>query len=65
MEITHACQLCGEVMAVHEHANYQEVKACLAGMKPLCDPCASDPGSPLSASGTRGRKENDHAQRNI
>ena len=26
MEIKHVCQSCGEVMAVHEHASYQEVK---------------------------------------
>src|SRR5689334_208484 len=32
VEIKHVCQLCGEIMAVHEHASYQEVKTCLAGM---------------------------------
>jgi hypothetical protein len=57
VEIKHVCQLCGEVMAVHEHASYQEVKTCLAGMKPLCDPCASDTGSPLPATGTRGQEK--------
>jgi hypothetical protein len=36
MQIKHVCRSCGEVMAVHEHANYQEVKDCLRGMKPLC-----------------------------
>jgi hypothetical protein len=33
MQIKHVCQSCVEVMTVHEHANYQEVKDCLAGMR--------------------------------
>jgi hypothetical protein len=31
LQIKHVCQSCGGVMAVHEHANYQQVKDCLAG----------------------------------
>jgi hypothetical protein len=46
MTIKHVCQSCGEVMAVHFHSSYQEVKDCFAGMKPLCPQCASWPGSP-------------------
>ena len=40
MQIEHVCQSCGEVMAVHEHSNYQQVKECLAGMRALCDECS-------------------------
>ena len=46
MEIKHVCQSCGEVMAVHEHGSWQEVKDCLAGMRALCRECASWPGCP-------------------
>jgi hypothetical protein len=46
MQIRHVCQSCGEVMAVHVHNAYQEVKNCLAGMKALCAQCDSWPGSP-------------------
>jgi hypothetical protein len=35
----HVCQSCASVLAVHQHASYQEVKDCLAGMKPLCSEC--------------------------
>jgi hypothetical protein len=55
MEIKHVCQSCGEIMAVHEHSNYQEVKDCLRGMKPLCGECASWPGCPLPT-GSRGQE---------
>jgi hypothetical protein len=61
MEVKHVCLDCGEVLAVHEHASYQEVKTCLAGMKPLCPACASWPRSPLPG-GTRGQQGDDHAQ---
>ena len=44
MQITHTCQSCNEVMAVHEHASYQEIKDCLRGMKALCPECSSWPG---------------------
>jgi hypothetical protein len=47
MEIKHCCADCGQVLAVHDHASYQEIKDCLAGMKPLCPECASWPGSTL------------------
>jgi hypothetical protein len=46
MDIKHVCQSCGEVMAVHEHSSWQEVKECLAGMNPLCAQCSRWPGSP-------------------
>jgi len=39
MQIKHCCAACGAVLAVHEHNSYQEVKDCLAGMRPLCDVC--------------------------
>lgn len=45
MQIKHVCQSCGEVMVVHEHSSWQEVKDCLAGMRPLCAQCDSWPGS--------------------
>jgi hypothetical protein len=49
MEIKHVCQSCGEVMAVHQHSDYQQVKDCLAGMRAVCDECASLPGvAPIS-----------------
>lgn len=44
MEIKHVCQSCGEVMAVHEHSSWQEVKDSLAGMRPLCSQCSGWPG---------------------
>ena len=53
MQIKHCCADCGEVMAVHEHASYQEIKDCLAGMRALCDACRSWPGSPLPEDGIR------------
>ena len=64
MEIEHVCCDCGAILAVHQHASYQEVKTCLAGMKPLCRKCASWPESPLPPEGTRGQESN-HAHRNI
>jgi hypothetical protein len=57
LEIKHVCQSCGEVMAVHEHASYQEIKDCQAGMR-LCRECASWPGCPLPTDGQRGQEEN-------
>jgi hypothetical protein len=47
MEIKHCCADCGEVLTVHQHSSYQEVKDCLRGMKALCAECASWPGLPL------------------
>ena len=52
MQIKHCCADCGEVLAVHEHASYQEIKDCLAGTRPRCNACASWPGCPLP-DGTR------------
>ena len=57
MEIKHVCQPCGEVMAVHTHRSWQEVKACLRGMKPLCTECARWPGCPSPKTETRAQGE--------
>jgi hypothetical protein len=48
MQIKHCCADCGEVMAVHEHSSYQEIKDCFAGMRALCTACRSWPGSPCA-----------------
>jgi hypothetical protein len=56
MEVKHCCVDCGQVMAVHEHSSYQEVKDCLASMRPLCDECWSWPGCPLLKHETRGHE---------
>jgi hypothetical protein len=55
MQIKHVCQSCGELMAVHQHSSWQEVKDCQRGMRALCDACRSWPGCPLPLEGTRGR----------
>jgi hypothetical protein len=55
LQIKHCCEDCGAVLAVHEHANYQQVKDCRATMRPLCDECRRFPGSPLPSEGTRGQ----------
>jgi len=34
VEVKHCRIDCGKVMAVHEHSSYQEVKDCLASMRP-------------------------------
>ena len=47
MQIKHVCQSCGEVMEVHEHSSYQEIKTCLRGLKPLCPECRRYFGCPL------------------
>jgi predicted RNA-binding Zn-ribbon protein involved in translation (DUF1610 family) len=44
VEVKHLCQSCGEVMAVHEHSSWQEIKDCRRGMWALCDACRSWPG---------------------
>ena len=51
MEIKHVCQSCGEVMEVHEHSSWLEIKECDCHRKPLCDECARWPGSPLPCGG--------------
>jgi hypothetical protein len=55
MEIKHCCADCGEVIAVHEHNSWQEIKDCQAGMRALCALCASWPGCP-SAGAAAGRR---------
>jgi hypothetical protein len=52
-------QSCGEVMAVQEHANYAQVKNCLAGVRALCNECASWPGCPLASKKTHGQRNNE------
>ena len=54
--VRYVCAACGELLAVHEHASYQEVKDCLAAIKPLCPTCASRPGCPCRKRGSRGRR---------
>jgi hypothetical protein len=39
MKVTHCCADCGEVMAVHEHSSWQEIKECDRKQRPLCDAC--------------------------
>jgi hypothetical protein len=58
MQIKHCCADCGEVMAVHEHSSWQEVKDCRRGMRPLCDECRRFPRCPLPSEGMRGQEEN-------
>jgi len=58
VEVKHCCIDCGQVMAVHEHSSYQEIKDCLAGMRALCDACRSWSGCPLPSQGTRGQEVN-------
>ena len=55
MQIKHVCLDCGEVVAVHDHNSWQEIKDCQAGMRALCDQCRSWPGSP-SAGADAGRR---------
>ena len=58
LEIKHCCVDCGQVIAVHEHSSYVEVKLCLRGMRALCDECRRFQGCPLPER-TRGQ-ENHH-----
>jgi hypothetical protein len=44
MEVKHCCGDCGEVIAVHEHNSWEQIKDCQAGMRALCAECASWPG---------------------
>jgi hypothetical protein len=55
MEVKHCCADCGEVIVVHEHSSWQEIKDCQAGMRALCASCSSWPGSP-SARADAGRR---------
>jgi hypothetical protein len=54
--VRRVCAACGELLAVHEHASYQEVKDCLAGIKPLWPMCASWPGCPLPQERKQGQE---------
>jgi hypothetical protein len=56
MEVKHCCADCGEVIAVHEHSSWQQIKDCQAGMRALCVACASWPGCPLPKDGPRGQE---------
>jgi hypothetical protein len=56
MEIKHCCADCGEVIAVHEHNSWQEIKDCDAGRRALCDACRSWPGCPLLPEPMRGQE---------
>ena len=58
MEIKHCCPSCGDVVVVHIHNSWQEVKDCLAGMRALCTACASWPGSgcPSAEAADAGRR---------
>jgi hypothetical protein len=37
MEVKHCCADCGEVIAVHEHSSWQQIKDCQAGMRAPID----------------------------
>ena len=56
MQIKHVCQSCGEVMEVHEHSNYQQIKDCNRERRALCDRCRSWPGCSLPEAGTREQR---------
>jgi hypothetical protein len=56
VEVKHCCMACGEVMEVHEHGSYREIKDCLRGMKALCVGCQSWPGSPLPQERKQGQE---------
>ncbi len=56
MEVKHVCLDCGDVIAVHEHSSWQQIKECQAGMKALCPACASWPGCPLPPERMRGQE---------
>jgi hypothetical protein len=68
MQIKDVCQSCGELMEVHEHTSWLEVKACTRTLPALCPACASWPGMPcaaevqrLSAGGVQCRRaDRDH-----
>ena len=36
-EVKHCCADCGDVIEVHEHSSWQEIKDCQAGMRALCE----------------------------
>ncbi len=57
VEVKHCCVDCGQVIVMHEHSSYIEVKNCLAGMRALCDACASWPGSPSAEATEAGRSQ--------
>jgi hypothetical protein len=57
MEIKHCCTSCFTVIAVHQHASWEEIKECQAALGELCAECRSWPGCPLPVDGTRGQEE--------
>jgi hypothetical protein len=52
VQTKHVCQSCGEVMEVHEHSSWQEIKECDRHRRALCSECASWPGSPSARADT-------------
>jgi hypothetical protein len=58
MQIKHVCPSCGELLVVHEHSSWQEIKDCDVGRRALCDACRSWLGCPLPKDGPRGQEVN-------
>jgi len=56
MEIKHCCADCGEVIAVHQHSSWQEIKDCQAGMRALCAACSSVRSGTRSIVADAGRR---------
>ncbi len=56
LEIKHCCADCGEVIVVHEHSSWQQIKDCRAGMRALCTECRSWPGCPSAEAADAGRR---------
>ncbi len=54
MEVKHCCADCGEVIVVHFHNSWQEIKDCLAGMRGLCAQCNSWPECPSAQQADAG-----------
>ena len=57
MEVKHCCAGCGEIMAVHEHSSWQEIKDRDRNRRALCDAGRSWPRCPLPQERTRGQEE--------
>ena len=57
MHIKHVCASCGELMEIHGHSSWQEIKDCDRNRRALCDACRSWPGCPLPPERTRGQEE--------
>ncbi len=54
--IKYCCADCGEVIVVHFHNSWQEIKDCQRGMRALCDACRSWPGCPSAREADAGRR---------